>query len=81
VFFHTTADILGLFCLLQAISDALPSVIDPTVVDRTTWKWIAIASAIVAGLILILTLLSITRVRIAVACIKVSRIGSAWVAL
>lgn len=59
-------------CTPQAIDDALPDIIDPSSVDRTTWKWIAIASAIVAGIVFLLTLLSISRVRIAIACIKVA---------
>lgn len=55
----------------QKIADALPNV-DPTDVERDTWLWIGIASAIVAGIVLLLTLLMISRVRVAVACIKVA---------
>lgn len=40
--------------------------------ERSTWKWIAIAAAIVAGIVLLITLLMISRIRVAVACIKVA---------
>lgn len=53
------------------ISNYTPTV-DPTVVSRDDWKYAAIASAIIAGIILIITLLMISRIRVAVACIKVA---------
>ncbi len=56
----------------QAISSKLPPVADPTTLDRDTWKWIAIAASVVTGLVFLLTLLCISRIRIAVACIKVA---------
>jgi len=44
---------------MQAVSENLPEVGDPTVLERDTWKAIAIASAVVTGIIIIITLLMI----------------------
>ena len=55
----------------QSVHDSVGSFGDPTVVERSTWKWIAITAAVVAGVVLLLTLLMISRIRIAIACIKV----------
>lgn len=50
----------------QQIADNLPSVGDPTVLEERTWKAIAIASVIVTGLVIIVTLLMIRCVCVSV---------------
>ncbi len=55
----------------QGLMDSLPPDLDPTALDRDTWMWIGIGSAIIAGIVLLVTLLMIRRIWIAVACIKV----------
>ena len=45
---------------------------DPTTDSQTTWKYVAYAMTAVAGLVFLLTLLMLRRVRIAVACLKVA---------
>ena len=61
----------------QGLMNTLPPDLDPTALDRKAWMWIGIASAIIAGVVLLVTLLMIRRIWIAVACIKVSWGG--WV--
>ncbi|GFR50844.1 hypothetical protein Agub_g13116 [Astrephomene gubernaculifera] len=56
----------------QEILDALPVDINPAESERKTWLYIAIGTSVVAGLVLLITLLCITRIRIAIACIKVA---------
>jgi hypothetical protein len=56
---------------LQDIQDKLASIGNPMAIDQSTWKWIAITAAIVTGIVFIITLLMISRIRVAVACIKV----------
>ena len=58
--------------LLQAVSSAFAGMGDPTALQRSTWRWIAIAAAAVAGIILLITLLMISRIKVAIACIKVA---------
>jgi hypothetical protein len=41
--------------------------------SESTWKAIAITAAVIAGLVFFITLLMISRIKIAVACIKVSQ--------
>ncbi len=57
----------------QDILDALPVTINPAGDEKKMWFWVAIGVSILAGIILLITLLCISRIRIAVACIKVGR--------
>lgn len=50
----------------------MPDSMDPTNTERHTWKIIGIVSAIVAGVIFLLTMLMLSRIRVAIACIKVA---------
>jgi choline transporter-like protein 2/4/5 len=58
--------------IAQGITDTIPDTVNPTALEKTTWRNIGIAAAVVAGLVLLLTLLMISRIRVAVACIKVA---------
>mmetsp|Transcript_11641 Transcript_11641/g.31727 ORF Transcript_11641/g.31727 Transcript_11641/m.31727 type:complete len:793 (-) Transcript_11641:1356-3734(-) len=66
------AGLLGNNGFADAVSDNLPEIGDPTQLERDTWKAIAIASAVVTGIVILITLLMISRLRIAIACIKVT---------
>lgn len=69
------AGMLGNNFFSQTLSSAIASYtpeVDPTFVTTTDWKYVAIASAVIAGIIFIITLLMISRIRVAVACIKVA---------
>lgn len=66
------AGLLGSSTWAESLKAELGSFGNPTAVDENTWMWIAITAAVVAGLVLILTLLMFSRIRIAVACIKVA---------
>uniref|UniRef100_A0A7S0RW54 Choline transporter-like protein n=1 Tax=Chlamydomonas leiostraca TaxID=1034604 RepID=A0A7S0RW54_9CHLO len=65
------AGLLGSDEFRGQVASALPNV-DPTEVERNQWKWIGIAAAVVAGIIFLITLLMISRIRVAIACIKVA---------
>ncbi|PNH05032.1 Choline transporter-like protein 2, partial [Tetrabaena socialis] len=56
----------------QDIVDALPGDINPSSDEQRTWFWVAVTFSIVAALVLLITLLCITRIKIAVACVKVA---------
>jgi hypothetical protein len=47
--------------------------INPAESEKKTWFWVAIGTSIFAGIVLLVTLLCISRIKIAVACVKVSR--------
>ena len=57
--------------LSSTIAQYTPS-IDPSVVTTNDWKYVAITAAVIAGIVFIITLLMISRIRVAVACIKVA---------
>lgn len=57
--------------LAQTILDAIPVEINPAQSEEKTWFWIAIGTSIFAGVTLLVTLLCISRIKIAVACVKV----------
>ncbi|KXZ44390.1 hypothetical protein GPECTOR_68g361 [Gonium pectorale] len=56
----------------QDVLDALPVDINPAQSQQKTWFWIAVGTSITAGLVLLITLLCISRIRIAIACVKVA---------
>lgn len=72
IYCFSMAGMLGNSAFAQGIATELSGYGDPTVVQRSTWKWIAIAAACVAGLVFLVTLLMISRIKVAVACIKVA---------
>ena len=57
--------------MFQSLTSTFKSYGNPGTLDQSTWKWIAITAAVVAGIVLIITLLMISRIRVAIACIKV----------
>ncbi|GAX82666.1 hypothetical protein CEUSTIGMA_g10092.t1 [Chlamydomonas eustigma] len=66
------AGLLGNNAFAKDVSNVFSGVGDPTAVNRSTFKYIAIAAAVVAGVVLLITLLMIRRIKIAIACIKVA---------
>lgn len=66
------AGMLGDNAFASAVSSAFAGMGDPTALQRSTWRWIAIAAAAVAGIVLLITLLMISRIKVAIACIKVA---------
>ncbi|MEW5314523.1 MAG: hypothetical protein WDW38_006015 [Sanguina aurantia] len=66
------AGFLGNDPVTRGVLADLPSSISPTQSDTQNWKYIAYGTAALAAVILLLTLLSISRMRIAIACIKVA---------
>eukprot|EP00198_Chlamydomonas_reinhardtii_P000183 XP_001689518.1 predicted protein [Chlamydomonas reinhardtii] len=56
----------------KTILDAIPVEINPAQSEEKTWFWIAIGTSIFAGVTLLVTLLCISRIKIAVACVKVA---------
>ena len=70
IYCFSEAGLLGDNAFASAVSSQFGGIGDPTVVQRSTWKWIAIAAAVVAGVVLLVSLLMISRIRIAIACIK-----------
>ncbi|GLC34986.1 hypothetical protein PLESTB_001185800 [Pleodorina starrii] len=56
----------------EDILDKLPVEINPAQSEQKTWFWIAIGASVVAGLVLLITLLCISRIKIAIACVKVA---------
>ncbi|KAG1675670.1 hypothetical protein FOA52_002379 [Chlamydomonas sp. UWO 241] len=66
------AGLLGSTSWVRRITEELQSVGNPQAVDEDVWKWIAVAGAIVAAIVLIISLLMISRLRLAVAVFKVA---------
>ncbi|KAG2493603.1 hypothetical protein HYH03_008120 [Edaphochlamys debaryana] len=72
LFTWVKAGYIGDGAVEAAALDALPFDISPAKEEEKTWFWIAIVASIGAGIVLLITLLCITRIKIAVACIKVA---------
>ncbi len=53
-------------CRLQLLAQ------DPTAAARKIWFYVAIAATGISGLVLLITLLSVRRIRIAIATIKIA---------
>eukprot|EP00955_Chlamydomonas_euryale_P029476 310902-Chlamydomonas_euryale.AAC.1 len=66
------AGMLGDWSWVNTVVDELKEVGNPAAVDQEVWKWIGVTAAIITGLFFLLTLLMLSRLRIAVACIKVA---------
>ncbi len=65
------AGYIGSSAVGQDMLDALPMEINPAASEERTWFWIAVGTSVAAGITLLVTLLCITRIKVAVACIKV----------
>ena len=61
---------------IQSLNSTFGSYGNPATLDQSTWKAIAITAAVIAGLVFLLTLLMIRRIKIAIACIKVGTVPS-----
>mmetsp|Transcript_8104 Transcript_8104/g.16758 ORF Transcript_8104/g.16758 Transcript_8104/m.16758 type:complete len:786 (-) Transcript_8104:485-2842(-) len=66
------AGMLGNSSWVEDLVDKLQEFGNPQAVDQEVWKYIGITAAVIAGLVLLLTLLMISRLRVAVACLKVA---------
>ncbi|GAX82667.1 hypothetical protein CEUSTIGMA_g10093.t1 [Chlamydomonas eustigma] len=66
------AGLLGSSSISQTFHNSLSQYGSPNTVSESTWKAIAITAAVIAGIVFLITLLMISRIKIAVACIKVA---------